>query len=116
MVPIYCPDGIKLTVASHVVESFDSSTSFILGDEEHFKIRLQWGSASIKALRGKKREAQQVVFESGISKGGYNNGEYQVSEEKDTSLNFKGNYYINGPYFEYDNDGVFVQFAFNKQI
>lgn len=116
MVSIYCPDAIKLTVASHVVESFDCSSSFILGDEEHFKIRLQWGSASIKQLRGKKREAQQVVFESGISKGCYNNGEYQAPEEKDTSLNFKGNYYINGPYFEYATDGVFVQFTFNKQV
>jgi hypothetical protein len=116
MVPTYCPDAIKLTVSEHVIESFDSNTSFILGDEEHFKIRLHWSSASIKELRGKKRQAQQVAFESGISKCGYVDGEYQTCEEKDTSLNFTGNYYINGPYFDYDTAGVFVQFTFNKQV
>ena len=116
MIPIYCPDAIKLTVDNHLVEGFDSNTSFIIGDENNFKIRLQWGSPSIKELRYMKRNAQQVVFESGISKSAYNNGEFEVSEEKDTSLNFKGNYYIEGPYFEYDNDGVFVQFTFNKKV
>ena len=116
MIPIYCPDAIKLTVDNHLVEGFDSNTSFIIGDENNFKILLQWGSPSIKELRYMKRNAQQVVFESGISKSAYNNGEFEVSEEKDTSLNFKGNYYIEGPYFEYDNDGVFVQFTFNKKV
>lgn len=116
MIPIYCPDAIKLTVDNHIVEGFDSNTSFIIGDENHFKIRLQWSSASIKELRANKQNVKQVSFESGISKSAYNNGEFEVSEEKDTSLNFKGDYCIEGPYFEYDNDGVFVQFAFNKQV
>ena len=112
----YTPEAVKLKVSGHLVTGYPNEGSFIYGDEQAFKLHLHWGSESIKHLRGKKREVQKVVFEAGLSKTAHVDGELMVSPNGVKSLDFVGNYYINGPYFEYSLDGVFVQFTFNKQI
>jgi hypothetical protein len=111
----YTPEAVKLTVADHLVTGYQSdSSSFIAGDESFFKVYLHWGSDSIEPLRSKRGEAQKVKFEAGLSRGVYVDGEFLVSHNTPKGLDFTGEYSIEGPYFEYTLDGVFVQFNFVK--
>lgn len=111
----YTPEKVKLKVGDHLVSGYQNDCNFISGDESIFKVFLHWGSESIGPLRGKQQQAQKVTFEAGLSKSAYIDGELMVSPNGVKSLDFAGNYYIGGPYFEYSPDGVFVQFTFVKQ-